>query len=174
MPGVAPINLPRGLRSVAMPRAVSIRTSDLARLAEDARRSPRAILPHFDHGTAVAFVGRDMAARQALSSRIEIAWCEGVPTGQTCELDAFVRRCIDRIETELGRADAWIIRIAIDRSCHACHVTVRHGKHTISADSRSFDGAIAAWEALRKLEGLVRESRLSRPGTAAEVARAAR
>jgi len=80
------------------------------------------------------------------------------------ELGVFVRDCIDRIEHTIGRADRWTVKIVPDRVCFSCEVAVHIGDAVLQVCGNGFDGAVAGWEAFRKLENVVRESDRDRRG----------
>ena len=102
------------------------------------------------------------AQLRARRARVEVQLHDGAGTRQVRELGAFVRYCVSRIERELGEIDRWIVRIIPAGGQFASLIAVRDGAGEIEATGVGLDGALAAWDALCKLEQLLREARVRR------------
>lgn len=74
------------------------------------------------------------------------------------ELGAFVRYCVFRLEREFGELH-WVIRILPVAGGFMSSVAVNDQESIVETRGKGFDGALAAWEALYKIEEALRESR---------------
>jgi hypothetical protein len=78
-----------------------------------------------------------------------------------------VRYCVSRIERELGEIEHWSVTIAPAGGEFTSVVAVKDGSDAIESTGTGMDGPLAAWEALCRLEQLLREARAHRtPGAA--------
>jgi ribosome-associated translation inhibitor RaiA len=89
---------------------------------------------------------------------IELRLHEAATVHQYRELGAFVRECIDRLERTFGQARWWTIKIDLHRVCYSCELTAELDHSLVQASGTGFDGAIAGWEAFRKIEGSLRKA----------------
>jgi hypothetical protein len=75
------------------------------------------------------------------------------------ELGAFVRYCVARLERELQMtARWWLVKILPARGGFACDLVVQHASAVVQANGQGHDGPLAAWEALCRIEQLLRET----------------
>jgi hypothetical protein len=82
-----------------------------------------------------------------------------------------VRYCVSRIERELGEIEHWSVTITPASGEFTSLVVVKDGNDAIEATGTGLDGPLAAWEALCRLERLLREARARRTAEAALAAR---
>ena len=79
---------------------------------------------------------------------------------QQHQLRAFVRHCVQRIEMELGPHERWAIRIEIkSASGYTSIVEVHHLGVMLGTTGNGSDGEVATWEAMCRVEQLLRERR---------------
>lgn len=105
------------------------------------------------------------ARARAKRARVELQLHNGAGARQYRELGAFVRYCVSRIERELGEIEHWSVTIAPAGGEFTSAVAIKDGTETIESRGAGMDGPLAAWEALCKLEQLLREARARRsPG----------
>lgn len=78
------------------------------------------------------------------------------------ELGAFVRYCVLRIERELGEIEHWSVAIAPAAGAFTSRVTIDSAGESLQSTGRGMDGPLAVWDALCKLEQLLREARARR------------
>lgn len=102
------------------------------------------------------------ARLRAKRARVEVQLHDGAGDRQYRELGAFVRYCISRIERELGEIPRWSVRIVPAAGSFTSIIAIQDGADLLEARGVGLDGALAAWEALCKLEQLLRESRAHR------------
>ena len=110
------------------------------------------------------------ARLRAKRARVEVQLYDGAGARQYRELGAFVRYCVSRIERELGEIPHWSVQILPAGGGFASVIAIRDGGDVLETRGTGIDGALAAWEALCKLEQLLREVRAGRnadPGRAA-------
>ena len=107
------------------------------------------------------------ARARARRARIELQLHRGAGSRQYRELGAFVRYCVSRIERELGEIEHWSVTIAPASGAFTSVVAVKDGSDAIEATGTGMDGPLAAWEALCRLEQLLREVRAHRTADAA-------
>lgn len=110
------------------------------------------------------------ARARAQRARVELQLHRGAGARQYRELGAFVRYCVSRIERELGQIEHWSVTIAPASGKFTSVVAVQDGSDTIESKGTGMDGPLAAWEALCRLEQLLRESRARRTPVAAPAA----
>lgn len=107
------------------------------------------------------------ARARAQRARVELQLHRGAGARQYRELGAFVRYCVSRIERELGEIEHWSVTIAPASGEFTSVVAVKDGSDAIESTGTGMDGPLAAWEALCRLEQLLREARAHRtPGAA--------
>ncbi len=80
------------------------------------------------------------------------------------ELGAFVRYCVFRLEREFGEL-RWLVRIVPIPNGFASSVAVNDETLIVEARGSGFDGALAAWEALYKVEEALRQARAHNSGS---------
>jgi hypothetical protein len=107
------------------------------------------------------------ARARAKRARVELQLHSGAGARQYRELGAFVRYCVSRIERELGEIEHWSVTIAPAGGEFTSAVAIKDGADTIESTGAGMDGPLAAWEALCKLEQLLREARARRTASAA-------
>ncbi|HEX3757210.1 MAG TPA: hypothetical protein VHW23_00830 [Kofleriaceae bacterium] len=107
------------------------------------------------------------ARARAKRARVELQLHSGAGARQYRELGAFVRYCVSRIERELGEIEHWSVTIAPAGGEFTSAVSIKDGPDTIESTGAGMDGPLAAWEALCKLEQLLREARARRATNAA-------
>jgi hypothetical protein len=73
-----------------------------------------------------------------------------------------VRYCVSRIERELGEIEHWSVSIAPAGGEFASIVAIKDAADRIESTGIGMDGPLAAWDALCKLEQLLREARACR------------
>jgi hypothetical protein len=116
------------------------------------------------------------ATRRARRARVQLQLHSGAGARQYRELGAFVRYCVSRIERELGEIDRWSVTLAPAGGEFTSHVAIESaGSETMLASTgRGLDGPLAVWDALCKLEQLLRDARARRGSLAVETAPAHR
>jgi hypothetical protein len=87
----------------------------------------------------------------------------GAGDRQYRELGAFVHYCVSRIERELGEIDHWSVTIGPAQGGFVSVVAITREDEALEATGVALDGALAAWEAMCKLEQQLRELRAGRP-----------
>jgi hypothetical protein len=93
----------------------------------------------------------------ARRGRIEVQLPPSVGTTRERELSGFVRYCIRRIEAELGERERWDVRIGVSRAGFRTQVVLEHYGLTLDTRSAGHDAALAVWDAMCRLEQLLRE-----------------
>jgi len=93
--------------------------------------------------------------KPASRPRVELQLHEHATLREYRELGVFVRDCIDRIERTLGRARWWSVTIVPACACFSCELSVQLENTVVRASGTGFDGAVAGWEAFRKIESLL-------------------
>ncbi|HEX8114067.1 MAG TPA: hypothetical protein VF516_40320 [Kofleriaceae bacterium] len=78
-----------------------------------------------------------------------------------------MRYCVTRIERELGEIEHWSVTIAPAGGEFTSIVAIKDGCEAIESTGTGMDGPLAAWEALCRLEQLLREARAHRTADAA-------
>jgi hypothetical protein len=77
---------------------------------------------------------------------------------QERELGAFVRYCILRIERELGARTRWVVTIKpVSSNDYASIVAVHAPGCVLESKGKGLDGALATWEAMCRMEQVLRE-----------------
>jgi len=76
-----------------------------------------------------------------------------------CELGAFARYCVARIERELGEAESWTITVDVAKRTFKSTVLVHHRGCDLDAVAHGFDGPLAIWDAMCQIEQRLRENR---------------
>jgi hypothetical protein len=97
-----------------------------------------------------------VAARR---DRIEVHLPNSVGTKLHRELGGFVRYCVRRIETELGERDRWNVRIEIARPGFKAQVVLEHFGLVLETTGSGHDPTLAVWDAMCRLEQMLRERR---------------
>lgn len=104
------------------------------------------------------------ARARARRARVELQLHQGAGVRQHRELGAFVRYCVSRIERELGEIEHWSVTIAPVGGEFTSVVAIKDARATFESTGLGMDGPLAAWDALCKLEQLLREARARRAG----------
>ncbi len=89
---------------------------------------------------------------------MELELHEDASVRQYREVGAFVRYCVARIERDSELADWWSVKIVPARSGFACEVVVQRRQLVVQSRGAGLDGPLAAWDALCKVEQVLRES----------------
>src|SRR5262245_17104290 len=103
------------------------------------------------------------ARARAKRARVDVQLHDGAGARQYRELGAFARYCISRIERDLGEISHWSVCIVPSSGGFASRVVIEDAGTVLEAAGVGLDGALAAWEALCKLEQLLRETRTQAP-----------
>jgi hypothetical protein len=98
------------------------------------------------------------ARARAKRARVQLQLHSGAGVRQYRELGAFVRYCVSRIERELGEIDRWSVTIAPAGGEFTSRVAVKSGDEALQSTGLGMDGPLAVWDALCKLEQLLREA----------------
>ena len=116
------------------------------------------------------------ATTRARRARVQLQLHSGAGARQYRELGAFVRYCVSRIERELGEIDRWSVTLApAGGEFTSCVAIEGAGTDTaLTSTGRGHDGPLAVWDALCKLEQLLRDARTRRSSLAVETAPAHR
>jgi hypothetical protein len=96
------------------------------------------------------------ARRRAKRERVELQLLHG--DGRR-ELGAFARYCVGRIERDHGELDYWLVRVAPIIGGFTSTVTVRGRMYATEVTANGFDGALAIWEAMCRIEQRLHELR---------------
>jgi hypothetical protein len=107
------------------------------------------------------------ARARAQRARVDLQLHHGAGDRQYRELGAFVHYCVSRIERELGEIDHWSVTIVPARGGFTSVVAITDEAELLESTGVALDGALAAWEAMCKLEQRLRERRAGRPGVKA-------
>lgn len=107
------------------------------------------------------------ARARARRARIQLQLHSGAGVRQHREIGAFVRYCVSRIERELGEIDHWSVAIAPSRGAFTSRVAVEAAGESLQSTGQGMDGPLAVWDALCKLEQLLRDARAHRTPVAA-------
>jgi hypothetical protein len=75
------------------------------------------------------------------------------------EIAAWARYCVGRIEGDLGTVEQWTVRVAPSPSGFTATVEVRDPTYGGEVSAEGFDGALAIWDAMCRLEQRLREVR---------------
>lgn len=78
------------------------------------------------------------------------------------ELAGFARYCINRIEGELGEHPRWDVTIGISQSGFRTQIVLEQVGLTLETRSVGHDAALAVWDAMCRLEQMLRERRGAR------------
>jgi hypothetical protein len=81
---------------------------------------------------------------------------------RTRELGAFARYCVSRIEHDLGEAERWLVKVTPTVGGFTSLVAVQDNDYSAEAVAYGFDGALAIWDAMCRLEQGLREARAQR------------
>jgi hypothetical protein len=74
------------------------------------------------------------------------------------ELAAFVYYCVARIECELGDVGRWVVHVTPAVGGFTSTVAVENGSHT-EVVANGFDGPLAIWDAMCRIEQALRDAR---------------
>jgi hypothetical protein len=107
------------------------------------------------------------ARARANRARVKLTLHNGAGVRQYRELGAFVRYCVARIERDLGETACWSVTIAPSGGEFASRVAIESAADNLESTGLGLDGPLAAWDALCKLEQLLREARARRVADAA-------
>jgi len=102
------------------------------------------------------------ARARANRARVKLQLHSGAGVRQYRELGAFVRYCVSRIERELGEIPQWSVTIAPSGGEFSSRVAIESAEDSLESTGLGLDGPLAAWDALCKLEQLLREARARR------------
>jgi len=91
--------------------------------------------------------------------RIDVRVPEYVGAKLHRELGAFARYCIVRVERELGEREAWSVTISPALDGYQSHIAVCDRDTTIEDRGSSYDGTLAVWDAMCRVEQRLRELR---------------
>jgi len=100
------------------------------------------------------------ARQRARRTRVELQLYRGAGDRQYRELGAFVRYCVSRLEREFGEVGQWSVTIEPSGGAFASVVSLHGDAHVLASEGVGLDGALAAWEAMCKLEQSLREARV--------------
>lgn len=101
-----------------------------------------------------------MVETRARRERIVLDLDRGANPRQKRELGAFVRYCVERIERDLGPRERWAVRIAMSAALgYTSSVTVDHLGIVLESTGTGSDGVLATWDAMGRVEQLLRERR---------------
>jgi hypothetical protein len=103
-------------------------------------------------------VAERVVVKATRGTRIAVQLPAAASARQRRELTAFARYCILRLERELGQRKAWLVEIAPSSGKYATRIEVHDLCGALEANGVGFDGALATWEAICRLEQLLRES----------------
>ena len=78
------------------------------------------------------------------------------------ELSAFARYCIARIERELGDVGHWFVRVAPGIGGFTSTIAVERGSCRTEVVATGFDGPLAIWDAMCRIEQGLREAHAHR------------
>lgn len=78
------------------------------------------------------------------------------------ELVAFARYCITRIERELGELGHWRLKVTPTMGGFSTTVTVDGGAYRAEIAATGFDGPLAIWDAMCRIEQMLREAKARR------------
>src|SRR5262249_61311362 len=99
------------------------------------------------------------ARARANRARVKLELHSGAGVRQSRELGAFVRYCVSRVERELGEIDRWSVTLAPAGGEFTSRVEIESASDSLQSTGRGFDGPLAVWDALCKLEQLLRDAR---------------
>jgi hypothetical protein len=103
---------------------------------------------------------RDLRARL---ERVEIRMMPAAGIRERREVGAFVRYCVRRIERDLGTIERWTVTVVPTRTGEfSSHASARIGGFTIEASGDGRDHTLAVWDALVRLEQVLREQAATR------------
>lgn len=105
------------------------------------------------------------ARARARRARVQLQLHSGAGVRQYRELGAFVRYCVLRIERELGEIEHWSVAIAPAAGAFTSRVEVDSDGESLQSTGAGMDGPLAVWDALCKLEQLLRDARARRTTT---------
>jgi hypothetical protein len=79
---------------------------------------------------------------------------------QERELGAFVRYCVNRVEQAMGEREGWVVKILhILGAGYTTTVEVDDFGSRVEATGTGPDGALSTWDAICRLEQMLRERR---------------
>ena len=94
-----------------------------------------------------------------IHKRIDVRVPPHIGNRQARELIAFSRYCVQRIEKELGERQRWVVAIDLGARGFASHVIVEHHALVLETHGSGTDGALAIWDAMCRIEAVIRERR---------------
>lgn len=100
-----------------------------------------------------------MAALTPKTKHVEVRLPPTASVKQERELGAFVRYCIQRIEKDLGERQQWRVEIDLGGRGYSALVEVLHLGLQCETKGYGHDGALAIWDAMCRIEQLLRERR---------------
>jgi hypothetical protein len=124
-----------------------------------------------DHGRSTM---ERCATTRARRARVQLQLHSGAGVRQYRELGAFVRYCVSRIERELGEIDRWSVTLSPAGGEFTSRVAIESADASLESAGRGFDGPLAVWDALCKLEQLLRDARARHSSITVEIAPAHR
>lgn len=102
----------------------------------------------------------DLMVAGSKHERLEIELHRGASPRQKRELGAFVRYCVERIERDLGVQERWAVRITMSSATgYTSSVEVRGPGLSLESSGSGTDGVLATWDAIGRVEQLLRERR---------------
>jgi hypothetical protein len=101
----------------------------------------------------------NMGSPSTRSTRIEVHVPLGAGAKHERELLAFARYCIQRIEGEIGERQHWMVEVDIKLRRFIARIAVQHQGLTIEARGDGHDGPLAIWDAMCRVEQMLRERR---------------
>lgn len=90
--------------------------------------------------------------------RIAVDVPERAGSRQHRELGAFARYCILRVERELGERETWLVEVSPSVGGYTCVIAVSDRDRRFTERGIGFDGPLAIWEAMCRLEQRLREA----------------
>ena len=75
------------------------------------------------------------------------------------ELGAFVFYCVARIERDLGPVAHWTVKVAPTTGGFATSIQVDDHGASLQVQANGFDGPLAVWDAMCRIEQRLREER---------------
>lgn len=101
-----------------------------------------------------------MTAKARARERIQVVLPQSASAKQHRELGAFARYCINRTERDvIGGEAVWTVQIAPIRGGYTSKVTARRNGVTYVEAGIDNDAALATWNAMCRLEDLLRDNR---------------
>jgi hypothetical protein len=100
-----------------------------------------------------------MVTKSSARARIGVQLWQHASSKQLRELGAFTRYCVFRIERELGERESWAVHIEPAPGGYTSAIAVAHFGEVLEERGTGFDGALATWDAMCRIEQRLRERR---------------